>query len=165
MALDQAGYRLPPEAEWEYACRAGTTTAYHTGDTPENLEEAEWSAWNSDGQLHEAAQKTPNPWGLFDISGNAMEWVWGVYEEYPTESVTDPSGPDPETQVLRRLRRVVRGGNFSPRLKGNRIVAETSDGAWILRSISRCRPPGLSMPKDLRVVVCGHIQETSEFAV
>lgn len=112
MALDQPGYRLPTEAEWEHACRAGTTTAFHTGDAPESLEEAEWFAWNSDGRLHEGAQKAPNPWGLFDISGNAMEWVWDVYEDYPTESVTDPSGPDPETQVLRRLRRVVRGGNF-----------------------------------------------------
>ena len=82
-------YRLPTEAEWEYACRAGTTTLYSFGDDEAQLEYYE----NADGVLRQVGQKKPNPWGLYDMHTNLDEWVQDRYGEYPSGDVTDPSGP------------------------------------------------------------------------
>ena len=103
---EQATYRLPTEAEWEFACRAGTTTAYSCGD--QLLDSHEWSIRNSDVKAHPVALKRPNPFGLFDMHGNLSEWCRDRFDEkwYAQSPPTDPIGPETGTAYG------LRGGNW-----------------------------------------------------
>ncbi|MDD2715463.1 MAG: formylglycine-generating enzyme family protein [Candidatus Wallbacteria bacterium] len=98
-------FRLPSEAEWEYACRAGTSTEYYWGDTLE--EEYLWSSENSQSQSHQTGLKKPNRIGLYDMSGNVWEWCQDWYAPYPGAAETDPKGPHSGSY------RVLRGGSYS----------------------------------------------------
>ncbi len=95
-------FRLPTEAEWEYACRAGTSAAF-AGE----LERAGWYQGNSGRMTHPVAQKQANAWGLFDLHGNVWEWCQDRYGDYQPNSVTDPQGP------VSGAYRVLRGGSWN----------------------------------------------------
>lgn len=86
-------YRLPTEAEWEYACRAGSTTTYSFGDEKGQLGQYAWFDGNSGEQTHPVGQLQPNAWGLYDMHGNIWEWVSDWHENYSTGPQTDPVGP------------------------------------------------------------------------
>jgi len=102
------GYRLPTEAEWEYACRAGSETAYCFGDDPKQLDEYAWYGGNSESRTHAVGRKRPNAWGLFDLHGNVWEWCWDWYQTYKMTNDTRDNPIGPATDV----RRVLRGGSF-----------------------------------------------------
>ena len=124
-------YRLPTEAEWEYACRAGTTTAYSFGDEVANLDEYAWYFKNADSKYQKVATRKPNPWGLFDMHGNVAEWCLDgyaadAYSKLPSESPWLPGfGEYPH---------VARGGSWDDEPELLRSAARrSSDASWKMR--------------------------------
>jgi formylglycine-generating enzyme required for sulfatase activity len=136
-------YTLPTEAQWEYACRAGTTTALNSGKNLSDSKECPemdvvgWYKYNSDDKTHPVGQKQPNAWGLYDMHGNVEEWCLDRFGVYPTSAVTDPMGPNTGEY------RVFRGGNWI-------------NDAWLCRSATRIddiSPSGISSCSGFRVAL------------
>lgn len=111
--LRRTGYRLPTEAEWEFAARAGTTTTRHFGDSDSLLSRYAWYVANSDARSHPVAQLLPNQWGLFDMLGNVWEWTLDRQQPYgPADHVT-ADVEDPDLRVSNDVARTRRGGSFA----------------------------------------------------
>jgi eukaryotic-like serine/threonine-protein kinase len=112
-------YALPTEAEWEYACRAGSQTAYGFGDSAQGLAPYAWHDPNSDGKTHAVGGKKPNAWNLFDLHGNAWEWTadWYTGDSYRKGPKEDPTGPTSGTT------RVLRGGSWNNQVNECRSAA------------------------------------------
>ena len=115
-------YRLPTEAEWEYACRAGSTTAYCFGDSEMLLRDYAWFRDNSSRKPHPVGEKQPNAWGFHDMHGNVWEWCQDYWAEYTANAQTDPGGPPSGPS------RVHRGGSWN-------------DDAGLCRSAKRYKFP------------------------
>jgi formylglycine-generating enzyme required for sulfatase activity len=105
-------YRLPTEAEWEYACRAGTTTAYFFGDDPALLDEYAWWGPNSDWNYQKVGSKKPNPWGLHDVHGNVAEWVLDQYDPDWYKRHAGKVLEDPWNVAIQPYPHTVRGGSW-----------------------------------------------------
>jgi len=143
------GYRLPVEAEWEFAARAGTATAFYTGGSERNLQtrkhawRAAWMRANSHGRTQPVGQREPNAWGLYDMSGNVWEWCWDWYEPYPV--TIDPlfTGPPFGQQ------RSIRGGGWYSTWPDVRSASRLGrDPAMPGNSIGfRCVRPALVVPQ------------------
>ena len=118
-------YRLPTEAEWEYACRAGSKAAYSLGANSKKLGDYAWFGENSGSQTHPVGEKKANAWGLYDMHGNVWEWCSDWYGKYPKGSVSDPSGPSEGSD------RVSRGGCWGLRAASCR----SANRSWLAPSI------------------------------
>ncbi|MBC7822042.1 MAG: SUMF1/EgtB/PvdO family nonheme iron enzyme, partial [Planctomycetaceae bacterium] len=110
--LDGTGYRLPSEAEWELACRAGTTTKYWIGDKDEELMRAGWFGANSGGRTHPVGELKGNPFGLYDIHGNVWEWVQDGWEATYYGQFQDMVAINPDAPFSAGSARVIRGGSW-----------------------------------------------------
>ena len=123
-------YRLPTEAEWEYACRAGTTKAFGVGNDPEKLKEITWYEATADSETSEVGKIKPNAWGLYDMLGNVREWVYDFYspEAYKQAAAktptVNPKGPE-DGQV-----HVARGGDYSCSPEELRCAARAFEEKW-----------------------------------
>ncbi|MBU6400454.1 MAG: SUMF1/EgtB/PvdO family nonheme iron enzyme [Verrucomicrobia bacterium] len=124
-------YRLPTEAEWEYACRAGTTTTYSFGNNPSNLDEYAWYEKNSNGKYQKVGTKKPNPWGLYDMHGNVAEWTLDQYDPDYYKQFIGTVAQEPWNKCTKPYPQAVRGGSWQDPAELLRSAARRgSDPSW-----------------------------------
>jgi formylglycine-generating enzyme required for sulfatase activity len=122
--FDADGYRLPTEAEWEYACRAGSSSEFTFGDKEDDLYRYGWYKRNSGGTPHKVGQLSPNAFGLYDMHGNVWEWCNDIYtNQYIADELVNPRGPKSGNK------RVLRGGSWNSESMECRAAARHSENA------------------------------------
>ncbi len=138
-------FGLPTEAQWEYACRAGTQTMFYNGDDPNRLSEIAWHSENSTGHPHPVGEKQPNRWGLYDMLGNVFEWCYDSTTQYPIQSAKDWFG-EPKYRT-----RSLRSGSFNQSFKkgGSIRCASRTYGPAILKK------PHIGFRLCLRILTTG----------
>lgn len=136
-------YRLPTEAEWEYACRAGNSTAYYYGDDTDLLDDYAWHYDNSSEKYHEVGSKKPNDWGLYDMLGNVSEWTLDQYQKdaYATIAEKMAAEINPWIRPTRLHPRTVRGGSWDDSKEDHRCAAR-------IRSSSKWKERDPQIPKS-----------------
>lgn len=135
-------YRLPTEAEWEYACRAGTTTKYSFGDDESKLGEYAWFEKNSDFKYQKVGRKLPNPWGLYDMHGNVSEWTLDGYEPNAYQKFANGVAVEPFVRVSTAYPHVVRGGSWDD-------PADYLRSAWRTNSVKAWKQQDPQLPKSI----------------
>lgn len=124
-------YRLPTEAEWEYACRAGSTDAYSFGKRDSELVDYAWYSANSGQSTHPVGQLKPNPWGLYDMHGNVAEWTYDQYTPTAYAKYKKGIADNPVEKSTALYPHVVRGGSFQDEAEMLRSAARSaSDPSW-----------------------------------
>jgi len=135
-------YRLPTEAEWEYACRAGNNTAYTFGDDPGQLDKYAWYEGNSDGGYQKIGSKEPNALGLFDIHGNVAEWTMDQYDENYYEQFEGETADNPWLKPTELYPRSLRGGSWQDAPEELRCAARRG-------SVAKWKQHDPQLPKSL----------------
>jgi len=127
-------YRLPTEAEWEYACRAGTQTAYSFGNSKYDIDDYAWHAKNSSNKYQKVGQKKPNPWGLHDMHGNVAEWTLDAYAPNLYNKRKSKKTANPFNKPAKTYPRVVRGGSWKDHPDKLRSASRAySEKRWKMR--------------------------------
>lgn len=142
----QRVYRLPTEAEWEYACRAGNQSSYSFGESSDLLPQYAWFRENSNKMPHPVGQKKPNAWGLFDMYGNVCEWCADQHRDYPAHATNDPFQSDDHSPGI------LRGGDW----RSYWMYCRSAARVWEVHS--RERIPGLGF----RVLLEGKLEPSAE---
>ena len=124
-------YRLPTEAEWEYACRAGSIGPYHFDENLDTLDDYAWYSKNSDGKYQKVGTKKPNNFGLFDMHGNVSEWTLDQYDPRAYSNQTDSILYNPYNHAKKLYPRVVKGGSFmNPDYRVRSATRYSSNKQW-----------------------------------